>query len=310
MTQIAKILATVDSAEKFYGVIPKELRQNIEFRISLHKFLATDKKAQQVYLNLCREYIPIFFSTTAWTLNPQQPAGKRNLPFILRPAQIPVVETLNRCINEGKDSGIEKSRKQGASEICCKLFTAKCLLEDKSNFILGSRVKNLVDNYGDNYTLFSKCDNVMECLPSWWKILCGYDPKNNRKDMLMSFPSTGSSIVGETTNESFSAGSRATSILLDEFGRVEQSVASAIEGSIHDVAESIIYSSTHWLGISHEFNRCLQKSSTTVVRLMWYDSPVEARGLYKTPEVGIVDLVDTDYWLTKYPELRNFAEVE
>ena len=98
--------------------------------------------------------------------------------------------------------------------------------------------------------------------------------------------------------------------MLDEFGRVEQSFATAIEGSIHDVAESIIYSSTHWLGTNHEFNRCLKKESTTVVKLMWFDSPEEAKGLYKTPSAGVVDLVDTDYWLAKYPELKNFVETE
>jgi len=297
-----------DSAEQFYSIIPENLQQNIEFRIELHKMLSTDTKAQQVYMNLCRQYLPIFFSTTAWTYNPQELPGYRNVPFILRPAQIPAVLTLNNCINKGKDVGINKTRKQGASELCAKVFTAKCLLEKESHFILGSRKKELVDNAGDPTTLMGKCDNVLECLPTWWKLLCGYDEKNCRKDMQLRIPVTMSSIQGETTNESFSAGSRATAICLDEFGRVDKSVAEAIEGSIHDVANCVIYSSTHWLGPGHSFNQALKKDTVEVVTLKWWMNPVENEGLYKTPEPGIVELIDKEYWLNKYPELTQYAD--
>jgi hypothetical protein len=296
---IAKQLALVDSAESFYQAIPTELRQNIEFRISLHKFLATDTKAQQVYLELCRQYMPIVFSSTFWTINPQKPPGQRNQPFILRPVQKPAVETLNWCIDNEHDAGLNKTRKQGASEICCKLFSAKALLENDCHFIIGSRTKSLVDNFGDPTTLFAKVDNVFECLPSWWKKLCGYNPKINRKDMVLTVPATNSSFAGDTTNENFSAGSRGTGVLLDEFGRVDYSVAESIEGSVHDVANCVIYSSTHWLGVNHTFNKCLNKATTKVVELMWYDNPEEMAGLYTTDSIGSYEIIDKDYYKDK-----------
>ena len=301
------LIKEFSTAEEFYSQIPTRIPENIQFRIELHRLLTGDIKFQNVFMELCRQYLPIFFSTTAWTLNPQKPPGERNQPFIPRPAQIPAILTLDKCINIGKDVGIDKTRKQGASEICCKTYTAKCLLEPNAHFILGSRKKELVDNYGDPYTLFAKVDNVMECLPSWWKIRCNYDSKNNRKDMNIVIPETCSSMSGETTNESFSAGSRATSILLDEFGRVDYPIAEAIEGSVHDVCNCVIYSSTHWLGINHTFNKCLQKPTTEVIRLMWYDNPEERQGLYGTSEPGKVELLDTQYWLENYPELVNYA---
>lgn len=296
-----------DSPEAFYSTIPTEIEQNINFRINLHQMLTKDGKAQQVYLEMCRRWLPIFFSTTAWTYNPQKPPGERNQPFILRPAQIPAVLTLNKCIENEKDVGINKTRKQGASEICCKTFTAKCLLEPESHFILGSRKKELVDCGGDPTTLMAKCDNVMQCLPSWWLKLCGYDENKNRKDMQLTIPETKSSIQGDTTNESFSAGSRATAICLDEFGRVDKSIADAIEGSVHDVANCVIYSSTHWLGANHTFNRALQKETTEIINLLWYDNPAENYGLYKTRAPGEVELIDAEYWLKKYPELMRYA---
>lgn len=296
MNEIVKLLATCNSPESFYAAIPTELRSNIKFRIKLHKFLAVDKKAQLFFLDLCRKYIPIFFSSTAWTLNPQKPAGMRNQPFILRPAQIPCIEKLDWCIKNKKDAGLNKTRKQGASELCCKLFTALALLEQDSHFIIGSRKKELVDNYGDPYTLFAKLDNVFDCLPTWWKKLCGYDPKLNRKDMVLTIPATNSSFAGETTNDNFGAGSRGTALLLDEFGRVDYPIAESIEGSVHDVADCVIYSSTHWLGANHTFNKCIRKDTTVLIPLMWYDNPEEMEGLYKSDSAGSYEIIDKEYY--------------
>ena len=303
-----------DTAKGFYSTIPKGIKENIEWRISLHQMLAVDKKAQQVYLQMCRDYIPLFFDSCAWTFNPWT---RYNYPFILRPAQIPAVETLDWGIETGNDCGINKSREEGASEICCKLFAAKALLHEYVNFIIGSRVKNLVDNFGDYYTLFAKIDNVFNCLPSWWKEISGYDPKNNRKDMLLTIPQNSSSIVGETTNESFSAGSRATALLLDEFGRVDASTATAIEGSVHDVSPCIIYSSTHWLGAGHCFNQCLSKATTKVVELLWYNNPTKNQGLYTSSELGKYEILDEEYYLDKnldealiVPDIAQFSPTE
>jgi len=285
-----------DNPKDFYNIIPTDPKENIDFRIEIHKMCATDEKFRATFLKMCKDYIPIFFGTVAWTYNPWT---RLNYPFILRPAQLPAVETLDFCIEHGHDAGINKSREEGASEICCKLFAAKTLLYEYSNFIVGSRKKELVDNFGDYYTLFAKVDNVFNCLPSWWLSLCGYNPKSNRKDMLLTIPSNNSSIVGETTNESFSAGSRATALLLDEFGRVDAATATAIEGSVHDVAPCIIYSSTHWLGSGHCFNQALSKATTRVVELLWYDNPVKNAGLYTSSELGKFEILDKKYYLDK-----------
>lgn len=289
-------LSKVNSPEEFYRVIPMELGQNIQFRIELHKLLATDTQAQDVFVEMCRRYRPIIFSSTFWTYNPQKSPGYRNQPFILRPAQIKAVEKLSWCLEHERDAAINKNRKEGASEICCKFFAAGMLLDDDSHFIVGSRKKELVDNYGDPTTLFAKIDNVFNCLPQWWLERCGYNPKLNRKDMVITVPSTNSSCAGETTNENFSAGSRGTILLLDEIGRVPKDVAEAIDGSVHDVADCVIYSSTHWLGRGHTFNQKLEDNTCEIINLMWYDNPEENHGLYTTSEAGEFTIVDKDYY--------------
>lgn len=303
MSNMAKTLALVDSPQAFFNAIPTGLWQNIQFRIKLHEYLSTDEKAQDAFLGMCRAYIPIAFNTSFFTLNPQKKPAERNQPFILRPVQIPAVETMCQCIDEGRDVGLNKSRKQGASELSCKVFAAKALLDELSHFILGSRKEDLVDKSGDLYTLFAKVDNVMQYLPAWWRAQCGYNAKDDRTHLLMRIPYNNSRISGEATNESFGAGSRSTAILLDEFGRVDYAVAKAIEGSVHDVSNCVMYSSTHWLGQNHEFNLRLKSPTTEVINLMWYDNPEENMGLYTTPEPGKIHILDMPYYQKRCPEI-------
>lgn len=294
----------ISTPKEFFALIPIGVKENISFRVELNKMLSVDKGLQVIFLQMVREYMPIFFNAIAWTYSPWT---RNNTPFILRPMQLPAVETLDWCIQTGHDAGINKSREEGASEICCKLFAANILLHEYVNFIVGSRKKELVDNHGDFYTLFSKVDNVFNCLPSWWLELCGYNPKNNRKDMLLTIPLNSSSIVGETTNESFSAGSRATALLLDEFGRVDAATATSIEGSVHDVSPTIIYSSTHWLGSGHCFAQALSKATTKVVELIWHQNPTKNQGLYTSPEPGEIELIDVEYYRQQHPKVLDYA---
>lgn len=300
----------IDNPESFYEEIPKDLVANIEYRGDLHNLLTADEGFQDVYLEMCGLYPPIAFTTMFTTADPQRPPGERNYPFILRPKQVEVVVGIDSDIKNGHDAGIKKSRKQGASEIVAKIYSLHAMLYPDSNFIVGSRKKEIVDNFGDNYTLFAKVDNVFEYLPSWMKKRFGIGNKAtyHRKDMLLRLLKTNSTIIGETTNEDFSAGSRATSLWLDEFGRVDKSVAESIEGSVHDVAPCIIYCSTHWLGLGHTFNQCLKKETTHVYSLFWFQNPVEAEGLYTSPEPGIIEIIDEAYWLERYPELLSFCE--
>ena len=301
MKSIIKQLALVDSPEAYFKSIPTDLRENIEYRIRLHGYLATDTRAQDIFLSMCRAYIPIAFNTSFFTFDPRPPRkpAERNPPFNLRPNQVRAVEDLVECIDTGRNIGINKNRGEGASEICVKTFMAKALLEELSHFIVGSRVEKLVDKSGDLYSLFAKADSVMTYLPSWWKKQCGYDLKNDRTHLLMRIPYNNSRISGETTNESFSAGSRSTAMLLDEFGRVDHSTAKAIEGSVHDVSPCIIYSSTHWLGQEHPFNKALLRPSVKNIILMWYENPTENMGLYNTSEPGQYKILDEAYYKNK-----------
>jgi hypothetical protein len=289
-----------DDVQSLIDAVPRTVLENIEFRMDFHTMLAKDKKLQKVFWNFCREDLQVLFDTTFWTLNPRKPWGKQNQPFILRPQQIPVVHRINENIRTGRDTGINKTRDEGASEICTKIFSAWVMLYERVSFILGSDKKEDVDNIGNDYTLFAKVDNVFQHLPSWMDFK--YQSNGGcikRKDMLLRVGRNNSAIIGETTNENFSAGSRATAMVLDEFGRIHKSVADSIEGTVHAVTNCVIYSSTHWLGQNHTFNVCLNKTTTDTVELLWYQNPEKAEGLYESPAKGRIKLVDMPYYQKK-----------
>jgi len=288
------------TGRQFFKLIPTDVKENIEFRQKFHKLISYSGDLRLWYLQCCREYLPVMFNSLFCTLNPQRPPSESNLPFILRPKQIEAVEVLDDAIKKGYDVGIDKARKEGATELVAKTYTAHALLYENRNFIVGSRKKELVDRLGDDYTIFAKIDHVFKYLPSWWKV------DISRKDMFIRIRNTGSNITGETTNENFSAGSRATSIFLDEFGRIEKSIAESIEASIHDVSDCVIYGSTHWLGPSHPFNLALQRPTTRVIVLDWWHNDERNQGLYISEKPGEVTIYDVNYYKEKFPELCQY----
>lgn len=289
----------LETPEDFYASIPRTLEENIEFRKDLSKLCDGDRYARQTVLDLCIAEPKIFFNALAWTVNPRKPPGERNWPFILRPKQELLVDTLKECIDNQQDMGINKSRDEGATELVCKFFCLYSLIPD-SYFIVGSRNKELVDAVGDPYTLMAKIRYAFDTLPNWVGGFKHYDSK----DMQITIPDTNVVIRGETTNESFSAGRRATAMLLDEFGRVEPKIAESIEGSVHDVTGCVIYGSTHWYGEHHAFNTALNKSSTKVVSLLWYKNPEKNAGLYVSPEYNVIELKDREYYTRNYPDIE------
>ena len=303
-------LSLLDSVEDCIKGIPRNPEENILWRVGFHKWLAKDKFAQKVFWQLCKEDLQILFDTTFTTLDPRKSWGMQNQPFILRPKQIPAVHTIDRCIKEGRDVGINKTRDEGASEIVAKIFSAWTMLYERVSFILGSDKKDDVDNIGNDYTLFAKVDNVFENLPSWMGFKFEKDGGCiKRKDMLLRVGLTNSAIIGETTNENFSAGSRATAMALDEIGRIRKSVAESIEGTVHAVTNCVIYTSTHWLGQNHTFNICLNKETTEVIELLWYDCPGKKDGLYRSPTTGIIKIEDIEYYRRLVPEVFDEIEV-
>jgi hypothetical protein len=286
----------IDSPDKFLESIPTGIGENIEYRKTLHHFLAKDEGAQKVFLQMCYLRPQIAFNAAFWTFNPRKPIGLRNLPFILRPKQIEAVDFIKDAIDNQHDGIINKSRDEGATEIIIKLFSLYWLIVPEIQFLVGSRKVDYVDKTGDHKCLFEKLKYAVKNLPRWMQ------PKNI-EDTFLHYKNLENNAVidGESTNESFGAGDRRTATMVDEYGRIDYKIAQCIVENLSDTSDCNIFNSTHFYGIGHPYNQLLQSGKIPVFTLAWEENPEKNIGQYRSPDYNIIEIKDIEYYRKKYP---------
>ena len=188
------------------SITPKE-KKKLEFTL-----LEMKKKAMEdpVY----------FFDTFLYTFNPKvEPFHHRFKTF---PFQKRMIRDLVKTINGGEDIFIEKCREMGATYTTLGVFIWMWLWMPASNFLIGSRKEDYVDNRrggvvgNKEESLFGKIDYMMSRLPQFI-LPPSYNPDKHFNYMSLVNPDNGNAISGESSNQNFSRGGRQRAILLDEF---------------------------------------------------------------------------------------------
>lgn len=161
-----------------------------------------------------------FFDTFLYTFNPKQE------PFHLRfktfPFQKRLIRDLVKAIQDGEDIFIEKCREMGATYTVLGTLIWFWLFQPASNFLIGSRKEDYVDNRRGGETgnkeesLFGKIDYMLQRLPTFM-LPEGYNYNKHFNFMSLVNPENGNVISGESANENFSRGGRFKAIMLDEF---------------------------------------------------------------------------------------------
>ena len=298
----------VNSVDQFLDWIPTDIVKNVKFRISLHRFLANNPEAQPTFLEMCDLKPQIAFNALFFTYDPRQPLGKQARPFILRPQQSVAVEALKDAIDNQHDLAFDKTREEGATELICKMFSLYFLLRPETYFLVGSRKEDLVDKsvsfqngrlIGPHQTLFHKIMYGLVNMPPWI-------PLNiNKRHLFLQNLDNNAMIEGESTNESFGAGNRATAVLIDEAARIEPDVAQYLIDNVHDTTRCAIFNSTHFrFGSAHPYNKLLISNKIPVIELGYETNPEKSVGLYRSPRKGVVELIDERYYVDTYPELN------
>lgn len=264
-------------------------------------------------MELCWADPKIAFNACFFTFNPRKFSGYRDVPFILRPKQEVVIDSLQQGILKGQDKALDKSRDEGATELISKLYALHWLLVPSSQFLVGSRKEELVDRsvilanttldwkvYGDSSCIFHKIVYAIANLPAWMR------PKALRKThLLFENYDNSSAITGEATNEGFGGGKRFTSIMVDELGLIENRVAKLIRETISDVADCVIYNSTQSPWPDHTHSELITSGKLEVITLGWEDNPEKNQGLYRSPDYDKIELVDYKYYRQICPEIFN-----
>lgn len=172
----------------------------------------------------CSQDPVLFFNTLLWTFDPKR--APHHFPFKLFDFQEEkIVNELVRAIEMGYDIFFDKTREMGVSYTCLGVLLWYWKYRDASNFLLGSRKEDYVDNVGKKSTddksnkeesLFGKLDYMTYRLP---RLILprGFDPQRHRTYMSLQNPELGNSMTGESSNPNFSRGGRQKAILADEF---------------------------------------------------------------------------------------------
>jgi hypothetical protein len=315
MQKIHKIL---DDPNVLLDAIPRSLESNIIFRSELHGKMAEDEGMFKAYMELCAKKPQILFNSAFWVYEARALPGKQNVPFILRPKQEFAVERMHYAIDNATEIHphnlvFDKSREEGASEIICKMFAAYFLMYGDMYFLVGSRVEDFVDKgtsvkdsplglkaYGNHKCLFHKILYALCSLPPYMQ------PALRKSHLLIENLHNNSKIGGEATTDNFGAGDRAKAVLVDECARIEPGIAQYIIDNIQDTTFCAIFNSTHFKwGSGHPYAKLINSNKIEVVTLGWEDNPVKNYGLYKSPDLDIIEISDIDYYRDLCPLVFN-----
>lgn len=182
------------------------------------------KQAQVLKLDrICSQDIHRYFQTFLFTFNPKVPPY--HFPFDPFPFQHRLIDELVSAIDNGYDIFLDKTREMGATYTVLGVLSWYWKYREASNFLVGSRKEDIVDNVGKvaagessnkEESLFGKLDYMLQRIPAI-ALPTGFDFQKHRRYMSLLNPEVGNVISGESANPNFSRGGRQKAIMLDEF---------------------------------------------------------------------------------------------
>lgn len=178
---------------------------------------------QKEFRKKCQDDPIFWFNRFCWTYDPRNNPSK--LPFILYPFQEILVEELISHIDNKKDLFVEKSRDMGASWVTILVFQWYWLFRTGSNFKVGSKKFEFVDDIGEISTLMEKFRFNLRLLPPWLRPP-NFDFKHHNNKGKIINPDLQNSFTGEASNPDFSRSGRYSAVYFDEFAFWEHDDAS------------------------------------------------------------------------------------
>ncbi|OCZ58474.1 terminase [Acinetobacter seifertii] len=211
-----------------------------------------------------------WFNHWIWTYDPRGMAFglPANIPFVLRPKQVELVEWLEERESTQTHGLIEKSRDEGMSYVVLGFFLHRWLFVEGFAGGVGSRKEELVDKKGDPKTLFHKFRDMFSKMPDWLKPK-GFVEKVHDNYMRIINPDNGATITGEA-GDNIGRGGRTTMYFLDEWAFVERQ--EAVDAAISQNTNVHIKGSTP-NGIGDRFHQDRFSGRYSVFTMPWRDNP-------------------------------------
>ncbi|MGP4771883.1 terminase [Acinetobacter sp. PFS20] len=224
----------------------------------------------QAELYKCRTEPAHWFNNWIWTYDPRGMSFglPANIPFVLRPKQVELVDWLIERESTQTHGLIEKSRDEGMSYVVLGFFLHRWLFVEGFAGGVGSRKEELVDKKGDPKTLFHKFRDMFSKMPNWLKPK-GFVEKVHDNYMRIINPDNGATITGEA-GDNIGRGGRTTMYFLDEWAFVERQ--EAVDAAISQNTNVHIKGSTP-NGIGDRFHQDRFSGRYSVFTMPWRANP-------------------------------------
>ncbi len=224
----------------------------------------------QAEMYKCKNDPTHWFNHWIWTYDPRgMPFGlPANLPFVLRPKQVELIDWLLERENTQTHGLIEKSRDEGMSYVVLGFYLHRWLFVDGFAGGVGSRKEELVDKKGDPKTLLHKFRDMFSKMPEWMKPK-GFVEKVHDNYMRIINPDNGATITGEA-GDNIGRGGRTTMYFLDEWAFVERQ--EAVDAAISQNTNVHIKGSTP-NGIGDRFHQDRFSGRYSVFTMPWRENP-------------------------------------
>lgn len=216
------------------------------------------------------------------------------IPFRLFPRQFELIEFFLESWQKQRHGIVEKSRDVGASWLMMTFCVTMCLFHRGLTFGIGSRKEELIDRSGDPSCLFFKARAFLQSIPA--EFLGSWTLAKNSVHMRISFPDTGSAIVGEA-GDNIGRGGRTSMFFVDEAAFIER--PEMIDGSLSATTNSRIDLSTP-NGRGNSFAERRFGGKIQVFTFGWRSDPRKDEAWYRKQcdtldPVTIAREIDLDY---------------
>lgn len=226
--------------------------------------------SQEAEVYKCKNDPIHWFNQWIWTYDPRGMSFglPANIPFVLRPKQVELVDWLLERENTQTHGLIEKSRDEGMSYVVLGFFLHRWLFVEGFAGGVGSRKEELVDKKGDPKTLFHKFRDMFSKMPDWMKPK-KFVEKVHDNYMRIINPDNGATITGEA-GDNIGRGGRTTMYFLDEWAFVERQ--EAVDAAISQNTNVHIKGSTP-NGIGDRFHQDRFSGRYSVFTMPWRANP-------------------------------------
>lgn len=269
--------------------VPKNPDANLKWRAELLRAAENDRELQTALYTAASQSVLFWINAFVFTLRVFEPskdgkvqqAENTHLPFVTWPIQDRHILRIECGIEDGESLLTDKSRDMGATWDHIVAIVHRFLFRPSESHLMISRKEDAVDildgtpkgyPYGplsDPGTLFGKVDYILSRLPEWMVPRCA------RKKLHLVNLDNRSRIDGESANATAGSSDRRTSIMLDEFAKMDE--AESIKRSTKDVTACRLVVSTP-NGPGTTFSNWRNSGQIPVFPMAWWEHPEKGAG--------------------------------